>query len=109
MRAAHAMPSSRDGNSRSVQQVNRCPPSCRLTLSRKTEKAYLDWSRFFVLWSAKAGGMRHPRDMGGADGEAFLTLLANARQVSPATHRQALNALLFLYREVLGLDQVSHL
>ena len=48
--------------------------------------------------------MRHPRDMGGVDVEAFLTMLANERQVSPATHRQALNALLFLYREVLGLD-----
>ncbi len=75
-----------------------------LHYSLKTEKAYLYWARFFVLWSAKAGGMRHPRDMGGADVEAFLTMLANERQVSPATHRQALNALLFLYREVLGLD-----
>ena len=42
--------------------------------------------------------------MGGVDVEAFLTMLANERQVSPATHRQAPNALLFLYREVLGLD-----
>lgn len=49
--------------------------------------------------------MRHPLDMGGLDVEAFLTMLPNERQVSPATHRQALNALLFfLYREVLGLD-----
>ena len=75
-----------------------------LHYSLKTEKAYLYWARFFVLWSAKNGGMRHPRDMGGVDVEAFLTMLANERQVSPATHRQALNALLFLYREVLGLD-----
>ncbi|RFO96197.1 integrase [Rhodoferax lacus] len=75
-----------------------------LHYSLKTEKAYLYWARFFVLWSAKTGGMRHPRDMGGAEVEAFLTMLANERQVSPATHRQALNALLFLYREVLGLD-----
>ena len=36
--------------------------------------------------------------------EAFLTMLAHERQVSPSTHRQALNALLFLYREVLSLD-----
>jgi len=61
-----------------------------LHYSLKTEKAYLYWVRFFVLWSAQQGGMRHPRDMGGADVEAFLIMLANERQVSPATHRQAL-------------------
>ena len=75
-----------------------------LHYSLKTEKAYLYWVRFFVLWSARQGGMRHPREMGAADVEAFLTMLANERQVSPATHRQALNALLFLYRDVLCMD-----
>ena len=75
-----------------------------LHYSLKTEKAYLYWARFFVLWSAQQGGMRHPRELGGPDVEAFLTMLANERQVSPATHRQALNALLFLYRDVLGAD-----
>lgn len=58
-----------------------------LHYSLKTEKAYLYWVRFFVLWSARQGGMRHPREMGAADVEAFLTMLANERQVSPATHR----------------------
>ena len=48
--------------------------------------------------------MRHPKEMGAQEVEAFLTMLATERQVSPATHRQALNALLFLYRDVLGLD-----
>ncbi len=48
--------------------------------------------------------MRHPRDMGAADLEAFLNMLANERQVSPSTHNQALSALLFLYREVLAID-----
>jgi integron integrase len=48
--------------------------------------------------------MRHPRTMGQAEVEAFLTMLAVERQVSPATHRQALNAILFLYKEVLGQD-----
>ena len=48
--------------------------------------------------------MLHPREMGGMDVEAFLTMLANQHQVIPATLRQDLNALLFLYREVLGLD-----
>lgn len=75
-----------------------------LHYSLKTEKAYLYWVRFFVLWSAQQGGMRHPRDMGGADVEVFLTMLANERQVSPATHRQALNGLMFLYRDVLCVD-----
>lgn len=45
-----------------------------------------------------------PRELGSAEVEAFLTMLANERRVSPATHRQALNALLFLYRQVLGMD-----
>ena len=75
-----------------------------LHYSLKTEKAYLYWVRFFVLWSAKNGGMRHPKEMGVAEVEAFLTMLANERQVSPSTHRQALNAILFLYRDVLCLD-----
>ena len=48
--------------------------------------------------------MRYPKEMGAREVEAFLTMLATERQVSPATHRQALNALLFLYRDVLGLD-----
>ena len=73
-----------------------------LHYSLQTEKAYLYWSRFFIRWHARQGGMRHPRDMGKAEVEAFLTMLANERQVSPATHRQALNALLFLYKQVLG-------
>jgi hypothetical protein len=42
--------------------------------------------------------------MGQAEVEGFLTMLATEKQVSPATHRQALNALLFLYRQVLGME-----
>jgi integron integrase len=68
--------------------------------SIKTEKAYVYWTCWFVRWS----GMRHPRDMGSAEVQAFLTMLATDRNVSPSTHKQALSALLFLYREVLGLD-----
>jgi site-specific recombinase XerD len=48
--------------------------------------------------------MRHPRDMGIADVEAFLSMLANDRKVSASTHNQALSAVLFVYREVLGID-----
>ena len=64
-----------------------------LHYSLKTEKAYLYWVRFFVLWSGQQSGMRHPKNMGSAEVEAFLTMLATQRQVSPSTHRQALNAL----------------
>jgi hypothetical protein len=48
--------------------------------------------------------MRHPRDMGASEVRQFLTMLANERQVSVSTHNQALSALLFLYRDVLGID-----
>ena len=73
--------------------------------SLKTEKAYLYWIRFFIRWSAtQPGGMRHPRDMGVADVEAFLSMMANVRKASASTHNQALSAVLFLYREVLNID-----
>ncbi|HMN94797.1 MAG TPA: integron integrase [Hydrogenophaga sp.] len=75
-----------------------------LHYSLQTEKAYLYWVRFFIRWHGRGGVMRHPRDMGAADLEAFLNMLANERQVSPSTHNQALSALLFLYREVLAID-----
>ena len=75
-----------------------------LHYSLQTEKAYLYWVRFFIRWHGRAGGMRHPRDMGAAEVQAFLNMLANERGVSPSTHNQALSALLFLYREVLAID-----
>jgi len=76
-----------------------------LHYSLKTEKAYLYWIRFFIRWSAtRSGDMRHPRDMGVADVEAFLSMMVNERKVSASTHNQALSALLFLYREVLNID-----
>jgi integron integrase len=71
-----------------------------LHYSLSTEKAYLYWIRFFIRWH----DVKHPRDMGVAQVEAFLTMLAAQRRVSSSTHNQALSALLFLYREVLALD-----
>lgn len=68
--------------------------------SIRTERAYVHWTRVFI----RQQGMRHPRDMGTAEVEAFLTWLANERSVAPSTHNQALSALLFLYKEVLGVD-----
>jgi hypothetical protein len=72
--------------------------------SLSTEKTYLYWVRFFVRWAGRGGNMRHPRDMGAPEVEAFLSMLATERQVSASTHNQALSALLFLYREVLAID-----
>ena len=71
-----------------------------LHYSPRTEKAYLYWVRFFIHWH----GLKHPRDMGAHEVQAFLTMLANERKVSASTHSQALSALLFLYREVLGMQ-----
>jgi hypothetical protein len=62
--------------------------------SLRTEEAYVYWVRDFVRWA----GQRHPRTMGPAEVQAFLSMLANERRVAAATHRQALSALLFLYR-----------
>lgn len=73
--------------------------------SFKIDKAYLYWICFFIRWSAAQGGsMRHPREMGVVDVEAFLSMLANERKVSASTHNQSLSALLFLYRDVLGIS-----
>ena len=68
--------------------------------SLRTEQAYVQWVRMFVKWHH----LRHPRDMGREEIEAFLAMLANERRVAASTHNQALSALLFLYREVLGVD-----
>lgn len=68
--------------------------------SQRTEKIYLYWVRQYLRFHQ----MRHPREMGRQEVEAFLQHLANVRQVAPATHRQALAALLFLYAKVLEVD-----
>lgn len=71
-----------------------------LHYSLRTEQNYVYWARYFIRFH----GLRHPREMGQAEVEAFLTMLANERQVSASTHRQALSALLFLYKEVVAQD-----
>jgi len=68
--------------------------------SPRTEQAYVAWVRRFVLYNDK----RHPRTMGAPEVRDFLTHLAVERRVSASTQSQALSAILFLYREVLGLD-----
>lgn len=74
--------------------------NCYKHYNLRTEQAYVHWVRMFVKWH----GLRHPRDMWQLEIEGFLAMLANERRVAAATHSQALSALLFLYREVLGMD-----
>ena len=68
--------------------------------SIRTETAYLDWVRRFILFHDK----QHPQDMGAAQVEAFLSHLAVDRQVSASTQNQAKAAILYLYRQVLGIE-----
>ena len=68
--------------------------------SIRTEKSYVDWIKRFILHNGK----RHPKDMGAAEVEAFLTHLAVSRSVSASTQNQAKSALLYLYKEVLGVE-----
>jgi integron integrase len=66
-------------------------------LSLRTEQAYVQWIRRYILFHHK----RHPRDMGEADIRAFISHLAVDDGVSASTQTVALSALLFLYRDVL--------
>lgn len=68
--------------------------------SIRTEEAYVDWIKRFVLHFDK----RHPSEMGAREVEAFLTHLAVQGRVAASTQNQAKSALLFLYREVLERD-----
>jgi integron integrase len=66
----------------------------------RTEQAYLQWLRRYVEFH----GRRHPRELGPAQLEQFLSHLAVHRKVSAATQSQALQALLFVYRHVLEVE-----
>ncbi|NIM93054.1 MAG: integron integrase [Anaerolineales bacterium] len=65
--------------------------------ARSTEKTYANWIKRFILFHDK----RHPQEMGNREVEDYLTFLALKAKVSASTQNQALNALLFLYKEVL--------
>jgi integron integrase len=69
-------------------------------LAYRTEQSYVSWVKRFVLFHNK----RHPRDMGPVEVRAFLTHLAVSRTVSASTQNQALNAIVFMYREVVRRD-----
>src|SRR5919202_1449561 len=68
--------------------------------SIRTEESYIRWIREFILFFDK----RHPSELGAKEVRAFVSHLAVTRRVAASTQNQALSALLFLYREVLGLD-----
>lgn len=69
----------------------------------RTEQAYVGWIKRFILFHNK----KHPRSLGEAEIESYLSYLALEREVTPSTQNQAMAALLFLYRDVLHipLDQ----
>lgn len=80
----------------------------KATLRRKhysirTEKSYLRWIRQYLHFHHQ----RHPMEMGAGELETFLNHLALDRRVAASTQNQALNAILFLYRQVLREDQLD--
>jgi integrase len=68
--------------------------------SRRTEHAYVHWIRRYIVFHRKT----HPSEMGAAEISTFLTWLAVERHMSASTQNQALSALLFLYKDVLGIE-----
>lgn len=76
----------------------------RRHLSQRTEEAYRFWIRRYILFHRK----QHPRDVGPAGITLFVNYLATEQRVAASTQSQALNAVLFLYRDVLEME-VAHL
>ena len=68
--------------------------------SYRTEQAYVDWSRRFILFHGK----RHPQELGAKEVSDFLSHLAVDRHVSASTQTQARSALLFLFGQVLNVQ-----
>lgn len=94
---------SSSGSGRDVESprlLDRLRESIRVRhYSIRTEAAYVEWARRYILFHGK----RHPAEMGAVEVTAFLTHLANVRSVSASTQAQARSALLYLYKEVLGV------
>lgn len=68
--------------------------------SIRTEESYVSWIRRFILFHNK----RHPKDMAEKEIEEFLSHLAVKKRVAQSTQNQALNAIIFLYREILKIE-----
>jgi hypothetical protein len=96
-------------NSQPVKLLDRVRHKIRLKhYSIRTEKAYVSWIRRYIYFHNK----RHPKEMGRAEIETFLTDLAVNGNISASTQNQAFNALLFLYKQVVNIqvfDQVDAL
>lgn len=87
-----------DSNSASPKLLDQLRDAIRVRhYSIRTEKAYVDWCRRFILFHHK----RHPAEMGGEEVSTYLTHLAVNRKVAASTQNLALNALVFLYTHVL--------
>ena len=76
-------------------------------MSRRTEAAYVYWTKRFVRFC----GLRHPSELGAAEVRQFLSHLVVDRKLSASTQQQALSALLFVYRHVIGrsLEELGRL
>lgn len=77
----------------------------RMTIRKKhysirTEQAYVKWTRDYILFHGK----RHPTEMGEPEINSFLSSLASTKRVAASTQNQALNAIVFLYKHVLGIE-----
>lgn len=68
--------------------------------SHRTESSYWHWIKGFILFQQK----RHPRELGATEVQAYLSHLATEKNVATATQNQALNAIVFLYRDVLNVE-----
>ena len=81
--------------------MDQCVETMRyLHFASRTIEAYSNWIKRFILWHSK----RHPKEMGATEVHAFLSHLATDRKVSASTQNQALNALVFMYNDVLGVN-----
>ena len=103
-RTRHAAGAARvmaDGTSREPRLLDRLRTAIRVRgYSLRTEQSYVHWARRFILFHGK----RHPAGMGAREISGFLNFLAEQGKVAASTQNQALNAIVFLYRHVLGLE-----
>ena len=67
--------------------------------SIRTEQAYLQWIKRFILFHNK----RHPKDMGEKEISQYISYLVTDRQVASSTQNQSINAIVFLYKQVLKI------
>jgi integrase len=86
-------------STQSLRLLDRVRAEIRIRgFNRRTEKAYVNWIKRYIYFYNK----RHPATLGAGEIREFVSYLAVERNVAPPTQKQALAALLFLYREVLG-------